>query len=177
MSKTLILGGVKSGKSRLAEQWAAASKQTVCYIATATADDTEMQQRISKHQQQRPQHWLVEETPIQLAAAIDKHNKAGQCILVDCLTLWLTNLLLSNESNLVEQEVNALFNTLAELKADIVFVSNETNMGVVPMGELSRRFCDEAGLLHQQIAALCDNVVLTVAGLPHLLKGQIHEQL
>ncbi|WP_300494879.1 bifunctional adenosylcobinamide kinase/adenosylcobinamide-phosphate guanylyltransferase [uncultured Methylophaga sp.] len=171
MAKTLILGGVKSGKSRLAEQRAIKSKLAVCYVATARADDSEMQQRIALHQQQRPAHWTTIEVPLNLAAALQQQDSADKCILVDCLTLWLTNLLLSDDENLLTNEIQRLLETLPTLQADIILVSNETSMGIVPMGELTRRFCDEAGRLHQQLAALMDNVILTVAGLPHALKG------
>ncbi|MBL1457447.1 MAG: bifunctional adenosylcobinamide kinase/adenosylcobinamide-phosphate guanylyltransferase [Methylophaga sp.] len=171
MAKTLILGGVKSGKSRLAEQRAIKSKLAVCYVATARADDSEMQQRIALHQQQRPAHWTTIEVPLNLAAALQQQDSADKCILVDCLTLWLTNLLLSDDENLLTNEIQLLLETLPTLQADIILVSNETSMGIVPMGELTRRFCDEAGRLHQQLAALMDNVILTVAGLPHALKG------
>jgi adenosylcobinamide kinase / adenosylcobinamide-phosphate guanylyltransferase len=171
MAKTLILGGVKSGKSRLAEQRAIKSKLAVCYVATARADDSEMQQRIALHQQQRPAHWTTIEVPLNLAAALQQQDSADKCILVDCLTLWLTNLLLSDDENLLTNEIQRLLETLPTLQADIILVSNETSMGIVPMGELTRRFCDEAGRLHQQLAVLMDNVILTVAGLPHALKG------
>ena len=171
MAKTLILGGVKSGKSRLAEQRAIKSKLAVCYVATARADDSEMQQRIALHQQQRPAHWTTIEVPLNLAAALQQQDSADKCILVDCLTLWLTNLLLSDDENLLTNEIQRLLETLPTLQADIILVSNETSMGIVPMGELTRRFCDEAGSLHQQLAVLMDNVILTVAGLPHALKG------
>jgi adenosylcobinamide kinase/adenosylcobinamide-phosphate guanylyltransferase len=175
--QTLILGGVKSGKSRLAERWAQATDYPVCYIATARGDDDEMQQRIQRHQRQRPAHWHTHEEPLQLAAALQNLASPGQCILVDCLTLWLTNLLLSEDKQLLQNETEALLNLLPTLTGDIILVSNETNMGIVPMGELSRRYCDEAGMLHQQIARLADNVILSVAGLPHLLKGSLHDRL
>jgi adenosylcobinamide kinase/adenosylcobinamide-phosphate guanylyltransferase len=171
MAKTLILGGVKSGKSRLAEQRAINSKLVVCYVATARADDSEMQQRIALHQQQRPAHWTTVEVPLNLATALQQQDDEDKCILVDCLTLWLTNLLLTDDENLLTNEIQRLLETLPTLQADIILVSNETSMGIVPMGELTRRFCDEAGRLHQQLAVLMDNVILTVAGLPHALKG------
>lgn len=145
MAKTLILGGVKSGKSRLAEQRATNSKLSVCYVATARADDSEMQQRIALHQQQRPAHWTTVEVPLNLAAALQQHDDADKCILVDCLTLWLTNLLLADDENLLTNEIQLLLETLPTLQAEIILVSNETSMGIVPMGELTRRFCDEAG--------------------------------
>ena len=169
--KTLILGGVRSGKSRLAEQLATESNLPVSYVATATADDEEMQQRIALHRQHRPDHWHVIEEPFQLASALKEHAAVGQCVLVDCLTLWLTNLLMTDDAAIFERERAALLKTFPALPGDVILVSNETNMGVMPMGELSRRYCDEAGRLHQELAQVCDRVILTVAGLPHTLKG------
>lgn len=174
MSITLILGGTKSGKSRLAEQWAQASAKPVIYVATAQSHDAEMHERITRHQQQRPSHWQTVEEPLQLAAVITAQAQTENCVLIDCLTLWLTNLLLAEQDQLLQQK-QALLACLTQSQGDIILVSNETNMGIMPLGELTRRYCDEAGLLHQQIAAISDNVVLTVAGLPHLLKGKIYD--
>jgi adenosylcobinamide kinase / adenosylcobinamide-phosphate guanylyltransferase len=173
MNTTLVLGGVKSGKSRLAEQLAKQSELDVIYIATATADDNEMQQRINHHQQQRPKHWQTLEAPISLASTLQQVCKDDRCILVDCLTLWLTNLLMNDDKSLVNQEIEALLSILPTLAGKLIFVSNETNMGIMPLGELTRQYCDRIGLLHQQIAEIVDRVILTVAGLPHILKGQI----
>ncbi|WP_417541993.1 bifunctional adenosylcobinamide kinase/adenosylcobinamide-phosphate guanylyltransferase [Methylophaga thalassica] len=174
MTKTLILGGTKSGKSHLAEQWAKATSQSVSYIATAQAHDDEMAQRIKQHQQQRPGNWPTIEQPLYLGDAINQATT--DVVLVDCLTLWLTNLLLA-EGDLLTEQISALLVTLQTTDKHIIMVSNETNMGVMPLGDLTRRYCDEAGVLHQRIAKMSDNVILTVAGLPHILKGQLHEQL
>ena len=169
--KQLILGGVRSGKSRLAEQHAIATGLPVVYIATAQAQDAEMQERIQHHQTNRPQHWTLLEEPLALAQALQAQAMDGRCVLVDCLTLWLTNLLcLQNEIRL-QQEIETLLETLPNLPGEIILVSNETGMGIVPLGELTRRYCDEAGRLHQAIAARCESVILTVAGLPLTLKG------
>ena len=169
--KQLILGGVRSGKSLLAEQHAIATGLPVVYIATAQAQDAEMQERIQHHQTNRPQHWTVLEEPLALAQALQAQAMDGRCVLVDCLTLWLTNLLcLQNEIRL-QQEIETLLQTLPNLPGEIILVSNETGMGIVPLGELTRRYCDEAGRLHQAIAARCESVILTVAGLPLTLKG------
>jgi len=173
--KTLILGGVKSGKSRLAERLASNTGKPVIYIATAQALDEEMRQRIELHQAQRPNHWRLIEEPIFLANCLQQHAQADQCILVDCLTLWLNNLLCTDDKRLVTKETSALLDCLHAIPGDVIFVTNETNMGIIPMGDLSRRFCDEAGKLHQALATSCDNVILTVAGLPQVLKGQLHE--
>ncbi|MDG9669098.1 bifunctional adenosylcobinamide kinase/adenosylcobinamide-phosphate guanylyltransferase [Hahella sp. CR1] len=171
--RTLILGGVKSGKSALAEQLAISQGKPVVYIATATAGDGEMAARIAHHRARRPSAWGLIEAPIYLADAMRDAMQEGSLVLVDCLTLWLTNLLITDSKELFEQQRQALLDMLSDLDGDIIFVSNETNMGITPLGELSRRYCDEAGLLHQALAALCDRVVLTVAGLPHCLKGRL----
>ena len=171
--KTLILGGVRSGKSRLAERLAIESTMPVTYIATATVQDAEMQQRIALHQVRRPEHWRLVEEPLQLAQALTALAQPDHCLLVDCLTLWLTNLLMSNDDERLAKEIHAFVTAVPNLPGTIILVSNETNLGIVPLGEMSRRFCDEAGLLHQKIAQVCDRVVLTVAGLPHLLKGNL----
>ncbi len=170
--KELILGGVRSGKSRLAEQHAQASGLEVLYIATATAGDAEMQQRIAHHQQQRPSTWSLIEEPLMLAKVLQQQAREDRCLLVDCLTLWLTNLLLSEDASMLARERDALLEQLKNLPGHIILVSNETGMGIVPEAELARRFGDEAGRLHQQLAQLCDRVILTVAGLPHVLKGK-----
>jgi len=168
--KQLILGGVRSGKSRLAEEHALASGLAVTLIATATADDEEMRQRILHHQQRRPEAWALVEEPLALAAVLRAHAAPERCLLVDCLTLWLTNLLCGDDPRRLEVERDALLDVLPELPGRIILVGNETSMGIVPHGELTRRFCDEAGRLHQELARRCDRVILTVAGLPLVLK-------
>lgn len=170
-SRTLILGGVRSGKSRLAERLASESGRQVAYIATAKAQDEEMRARIAAHQARRPKGWRLVEEPLSLASALQEHATSAHCVLVDCLTLWLTNLLSAEDAMLLERERAALRATLPTLMGQVILVSNETNMGVTPMGELSRRYCDEAGHLHQELAQTCDRVILTVAGLPQVLKG------
>ncbi len=170
--KELILGGVRSGKSRLAESLAVRSGLGVVYIATATAEDEEMQRRIQMHRRRRRAGWRLVEEPVALAQVLQSHAAPECCLLVDCLTLWLTNLLTAPDPpGLLERELGGFLDTLPRLPGRIILVSNETGLGVVPMGELSRRFCDEAGQLHQQLAAVCDRVFLTVAGLPQVLKG------
>lgn len=169
--KTLILGGVRSGKSRLAERLATESGWPVTCIATATAQDDEMRARIAAHRARRPAGWTIVEEPIKLAAMLRAHAAPDRCVLVDCLTLWLTNLLAAEDANALDRERAALLAVLPGLPGRIILVSNETNMGIAPLGELSRRYCDAAGLLHQSLAKICDRVILTVAGLPHILKG------
>ncbi|HSH26815.1 MAG TPA: bifunctional adenosylcobinamide kinase/adenosylcobinamide-phosphate guanylyltransferase [Wenzhouxiangella sp.] len=172
IGKTLILGGVRSGKSRLAERLAFESGLPVTYVATATVGDYEMRARIAAHHARRPAIWSVVEEPRALAATLHSHAAQDHCLLVDCLTLWLTNLLIAEAPSSLERERAALLDTLPSLPGRLILVSNETNMGVMPMGELTRRYCDEAGRLHQDLAQVCERVILTVAGLPHVLKGE-----
>lgn len=169
--KELILGGARSGKSALAQQRAADSRLQVTYIATATAGDEEMVRRIQRHQSERPAEWALIEEPIALAEALRQSAAPGRCLIVDCLTLWLSNLLCFANDGEFHQQRQALLDLLPQLPGHIILVSNEINMGVIPMGELSRRYCDEAGWLHQALAQQCQRVTLTVAGLPLLLKG------
>lgn len=167
----LILGGARSGKSRLAERLADESGLDVIYIATSQPLDGEMNQRVALHRQRRPVHWGLIEEPVELARVLKDNAQEGRCLLVDCLTLWLTNLLMLDDPQQLGQARDALLNSLATLPGEIIFVSNETGMGVVPLGELTRRYVDEAGWLHQALAEQCQRVVLTVAGLPMTLKG------
>jgi len=167
----LILGGARSGKSRLAEKLAAESGCAVTYIATSQPLDGEMNERVRHHRQRRPEHWALIEEPVELARVLRDNARADACLLVDCLTLWLTNLLMLEDLQRLNAERDALLECLAELPGEILFVSNETGMGVVPLGELTRRYVDEAGWLHQALAERCQRVVLTVAGLPLTLKG------
>ena len=170
--KELILGGARSGKSALAERLALASAREVIYLATATAGDGEMSERIRHHQSRRPSHWLLVEEPLELAATLQTHASANTTILVDCLTLWLANLLAAETEGLFQQQRDALLSCLPSLSGRILFVSNEVGMGIVPMGELTRRFVDEAGRLHQDLAQICDRVTMVVAGLPLVFKGE-----
>jgi adenosylcobinamide kinase/adenosylcobinamide-phosphate guanylyltransferase len=169
--QTLILGGARSGKSRYAETLAQQSGREVIYIATATAQDAEMQSRIAHHQASRPAHWQTIEEPLALATCLQQHAAPERLLLVDCLTLWLTNLLCAEDASRLQQETTQLLQRLPELPGDIIFVSNEVGLGIIPLGELTRRYVDEAGRLHQQLAAQMQRVVFMVAGLPHLLKG------
>ncbi len=171
--KELILGGVRSGKSRLAEQHATASGFQVIYVATATAEDDEMRARIAEHRRRRPPFWTVIEEPRALAAVLRAHASPDRCLLVDCLTLWLTHLLGSGSNAVFSNERRAFLELLPQLPGHIIFVSNETGLGIVPQGALTRRFCDEAGWLHQDLARICDRVIFTVAGLTHVLKGEL----
>jgi adenosylcobinamide kinase/adenosylcobinamide-phosphate guanylyltransferase len=177
----LILGGARSGKSSLAEALAESSGLAVTYVATATAGDDEMIARIQQHKEQRPHQWPVIEEPLCLAEVIRTHSKKGTCLLIDCLTLWLTNCLFGT----VEQPEHSdhhktvgwsdrkadFLKALIEAEGRVILVSNEVGQGIVPLGEVSRRFVDESGWLHQAIAKQAERVVFVTAGLPQVLKG------
>lgn len=167
----LILGGARSGKSRLAEQRASDSGLAVTYIATSEPLDGEMNARVQLHRERRPAQWGLIEEPLALARVLQAQAAPDRCLLVDCLTLWMTNLLMLDDPARLAAERDALLDCLADLPGEIILVSNETGLGVVPMGELTRRYVDEAGWLHQAVAEHCQRVVLTVAGLPLYLKG------
>lgn len=181
--RQLILGGARSGKSRYAEAQAAASGLAVVYIATAQAGDGEMQRRIAHHRERRPAEWACVEEPLHLAAALQRHAAPDVCLLVDCLTLWLSNLLFTGvaatqaeagqalDCPLFAAETGALLATLPTLPGRIILVSNEVGCGIVPMHPVSRLFADEQGRLNQRAAAVCEEVRLIAAGLPLALKG------
>ncbi len=167
----LILGGARSGKSRFAERLAAESGLSVAYIATSQALDGEMTERIAHHRERRPAHWALVEEPLQLARVLREQAAVERCLLIDCLTLWLTNLLMLDDPARLAEERDALLECLDGLPGRVLLVSNETGLGVVPLGELTRRYVDEAGWLHQAVAERAQRVTFMVAGLPMTLKG------
>jgi adenosylcobinamide kinase/adenosylcobinamide-phosphate guanylyltransferase len=169
--KTLVLGGVRSGKSRHAESVAREAVGSTTVIATGTAGDEEMAARIAAHRARRPAHWTVIEEPLHLSSALTRASNADSVIIIDCLTLWLSNLLLHTNPRLLDNEVEGLIATLPELPGSLILVGNEVGFGIMPINDLARRFGDAAGLLHQRLAAACDQVVLMIAGLPLTVKG------
>lgn len=160
---TLVLGGARSGKSRFAEGLVTALPPPWLYVATAQALDAEMADRIADHQGRRAAGWDTAEAPLDLVAALDA-APPGRPVLVDCLTLWLSNVLLAGRD--VEAESARLADRLARPSGPLVAVANEVGLGVVPDNALARRFRDAAGWLNQRVAAVAGRVVLTVAGLP-----------
>ncbi len=166
---TLVLGGARSGKSRYAEGLIEAQPGPWLYVATAQAWDDEMAARIAEHRARRVAPWVTADAPRDLAAVI-RRAPAGRPVLVDCLTLWLTNAMLDEAADLAA-EVDVLVETCRMAAGPLVLVSNEVGFGIVPENALARRFRDEAGRLHQRLAAIADRVVLVVAGLPMTLKG------
>ena len=178
MTATLVLGGARSGKSAYAERLAIQAAKEVVYIATAQAGDDEMARRIAHHRSSRPAGWLTVEEPLLLGDAIERHAAPGRVVLVDCLTLWLSNLMFPENPSGDEVNLPALFHqqrarlleVLAADAGDVVLVSNEVGMGIVPLGAVSRCFVDEAGRLNQAVAAVCERAVFVAAGLPLMLK-------
>lgn len=166
--RELILGGARSGKSRLAEQRARDSGLAVTYVATAEAGDAEMEARIAEHRRRRPPEWRTVEAPRSLARVLHENAAPDRLLLVDCLTLWLANLLEDEED--FRRERQDLLETLPALPGEIVLVSNEVGQGIVPDNPLARRFRDEAGWLHQAVGEVCERVTFVVAGLPVTLK-------
>lgn len=186
MSATIVLGGARSGKSAHAEALASATRRDVVYVATARAGDGEMAQRIAHHRASRPGHWTTVEETVHLGAAITHWASPSRVVLVDCLTLWLSNVMFSSVEAfpdsfpdtgpvtlppLFHTERAALLDAIANAAGDIVLVSNEVGMGIVPMGAATRAFVDEQGRLNQAVAAACDRAVFVAAGLPLVLKG------
>ena len=163
----LILGGVRSGKSREAQNRAERSGWPVTFVATATPSDPEMASRIERHRSDRPSHWSSMEVPLHLAATLTSEAQSQRCLIVDCMTIWLTNWLMEGDESLptYQRERDRLLQCLPELPGHVILVSNETNQGVIPMTALARRFCDEAGWLHQELARISDRVSLMVAGI------------
>jgi adenosylcobinamide kinase/adenosylcobinamide-phosphate guanylyltransferase len=174
MAKEIILitGGARSGKSKYAEQHAAASGLRRLYVATAEARDDEMAQRIAAHQKRRGSAWTTVEEPVQLAETLLVWRGRTDCALVDCLTLWLSNLLFRGGENQVEEKVEALVRSLPRLDFPVVFVTNEVGAGIVPNNPLARQFRDLAGWTNQRIAAVANEVVLMVAGIPMVIKKE-----
>ncbi len=166
---SLVLGGARSGKSTFAQRLAEVSDSDLVYIATAQAFDTEMAERIFRHQLDRGSRWQTVECPLDLANAIAAHRSESKTILVDCLTLWLTNLMLGNHD--VTVATSGLIAELTSTSCNVILVSNEVGQGIVPENPLARRFRDEAGWLHQALAAAADSVWFVTAGLPQQLKG------
>lgn len=173
MQRTLVLGGTRSGKSAIAEGLVAQAAPA-CYIATATAGDEEMAERIRQHRRRRPASWALLEEPVALARALDQQAPGGATLLIDCMSLWLSNLLAEGESSLV-RERDAFLDALERYPADAVIVSNEVGLGLIGMDPLTRRFADELGWLNQALAQRCDRVILAVAGLPHTIKNDRSE--
>ncbi|MCU6502618.1 bifunctional adenosylcobinamide kinase/adenosylcobinamide-phosphate guanylyltransferase [Rugamonas sp. A1-17] len=182
MTRTLVLGGARSGKSGYADRLAIESGKEVVYIATASAGDAEMATRIAHHRAGRPSEWTTVEEPLALGNQLLRWSSPDRLILVDCLTLWLSNLLFSSGEQypdvgeitlpaLFHEQQDMLASALTKCASDVVLVSNEVGMGIMPFGAISRCFVDEQGRLNQAMAALCDRAVFVAAGLPLVLKG------
>lgn len=167
---TLVLGGARSGKSRHAEELVLGSGLEPHYVATGSAGDDEMAERIAHHRARRGPTWTTQEEPLDLPGALHTAAAPERAVLVDCLTLWLSNLMFADRD--VEAESGALCRLLARLPGPVVLVSNEVGLGLVPETPLGRRFRDAQGRLNQAVAAAVPRVVFVAAGLPLILKSQ-----
>lgn len=176
--KHLIIGGARSGKSRIAQELAIAWQQQTCgsvmVIATAAHQDSAMEKRIAHHRRNRPQNWQVIEIGSELTQTLLQHSAPDRLILVDCLTLWLSHALYHSFD--WSQQKQALLDALPHLAGDVIFVSNEVGQGVVPLGEICRQFVDESGWLHQHLAQRVERVTSVIAGLPLVLKSPPSER-
>jgi adenosylcobinamide kinase / adenosylcobinamide-phosphate guanylyltransferase len=175
---TFVLGGARSGKSAHAEQLASDSACPVTYIATARVADEEFAQRVAHHRERRPAHWNLLEAPVDLAGAVTSVDAPGHCILIDCLTLWLANLLCPPDNAPLADDPHARMlafeAALVSPRGRIIVVSNEIGLGVVPLGAATRLYVDEIGRLNQRVAALSTQVTMMIAGLPLSLKTAGH---
>lgn len=166
---TFVLGGARSGKSSFAEKLVEDSGLQPVYLATGRAFDKEMESRISIHRNRRGSEWQTVEEPLDLVGALQKHVGHDRFVLVDCLTLWTTNLMMAEQN--IAAETERLIAALPQLSGPVVFVSNEVGLGIVPENRMAREFRDHAGFLHQAIASVADEVYFMAAGLPLKMKG------
>ena len=164
----LVTGGARSGKTAHAQGLVEASGRTPLYLATAQAADGEMAERIARHQAERGPHWLLCEEPLDLGSALMHESTPDRAILVDCLTLWLSNLMFAGRN--VEATTRQLLQVLPALPGPVIFVTNEVGSGIVPDNRLSRDFRDAQGRMNQAFARACDSAVLVVCGLAVVLK-------
>jgi adenosylcobinamide kinase/adenosylcobinamide-phosphate guanylyltransferase len=169
MSRLLVLGGARSGKSRYGQQRIECVHGPLAYIATAQAFDSEMADRIARHRADRGTRWSTLETPLDLPCAIAEAARWYSAILVDCLTLWVTNLMLAEHD--LARARDALIHSIGACQVPIALIANEVGLGIVPDNALARRFRDEAGWLNQKLAEAADEVVFIAAGLPMSLKA------
>jgi adenosylcobinamide kinase / adenosylcobinamide-phosphate guanylyltransferase len=180
--KTLLIGAARSGKSSLAQRWADERCAQVCTLVSGVAGDAEMTARIAAHRRDRPPHWRVREEPVHLSAAVREESARGEVLLlIDCLTLWISNCLWPAGRDFAadgadeptwRRERAALLAALAACPGEVILVSNEVGAGIVPTSPVARLFQDEQGRLNQDVAASCDEVFVVIAGLPLRLKGQ-----
>lgn len=170
---TLVIGGCKSGKSRHALELAEEYGLRKIFMATCIPMDDEMKERVARHKAERDGQWRTLDVPTELPEAIAEHGKDGNVILVDCLTLWITNLLMQQANyGPVADRVAVLVEALAQATCPVVLVSNEVGAGIVPENRLARQFRDEAGIANQKVAAAVDRVVWMVAGIANVVKGR-----
>lgn len=168
VSSLLVLGGARSGKSRYAQARAEAMPGELLFVATAQAFDDEMRDRIARHRADRNDRWSTLEVPLDLAGCITREAREGRVLLIDCLTLWTSNIMLAGRD--IPDEIDRLAASIVEARGSVIFVANEVGLGIVPDNALARRFRDAAGSINQAVAHACRSVVFVAAGLPLSLK-------
>ena len=170
-----ITGAVRSGKSKLAVDLAKKSTKNILFLASCNPLDEEMKERVLEHKQARPGDWKTIEEPINVSAVIEK-AKADELVIFDCLTLWISNIMLQLDTGeLINEKIEELIIVLRQVKADIIIVSNEVGWGIVPENKLARQFRDIVGITHQKLAGLSDEVFLVTAGIAQKLKESCEE--
>lgn len=179
---TLITGGVRSGKSRFALELAAARRPPLYFIATAEAFDLEMKSRIANHRKERKDRFVTIEEPVSLCRALQEaYQRGAGLIVIDCLTVWINNLLyyFEHEEKRIEEEIGSVLEAVKLRRMDLIFVTNETGMGLAADSPLTRKFVDWIGLVNREVAAASDEVILMVSGIPSWIKGSkaVHENL
>ncbi len=174
VKKILITGGMRSGKSSYALQLANQIKGEKAFIATAQSTDDDMKARIERHKEERSNVYQTIEEPIYLSKALDALRRSANVIVIDCLTLWMSNLLFASQKDVdVECEISLFVTRLQQTQADIIIVTNEVGLGIIADNKLSRDFTEKLGFLNQKIAKVCDDVVLMVCGCPQMAKSSV----
>ena len=166
----LVTGGARSGKSAYAEKRALTLGSRLLYVATAQPIDAEMARRIEKHRKRRADTWQTIEEPLEVPRVLQLYSDRLDCVLIDCITVWLSNLLLERGETRVEHQVELLANWIARVPTSLILVTNEVGSGIVPDNRLARQFRDLAGRTNQRLADLADEVVLMVSGIPVTIK-------
>ena len=169
-----VLGGCRSGKSRFALEYADHHYRRKVFLATSDVFDDEMKKRVEKHQRDRGREWTTLEEPLNIAEELTSLERSYEVVLIDCITLWISNLLMSGEGeDGILERADALVERLKQIPQSTILVSNEVGTGIVPENRLARIFRDAAGAVNQKLAACADGVVVTVAGIPQVIKGEL----
>lgn len=168
--KQIVIGGAKSGKSQYCVELLKKTYKNPCLVVTAEPKDLEMEERIKRHKENRPKEWLVIEEPFEISTCLQNIPKERDVVLIDCLTLWLSNLMLNFDDIQVLKYIDDFIVTVKEYPSDIILISNEVGLGIVPDNPLARRFRDLSGMLNQRLVDVCDSAIFMIAGAPIRIK-------